>query len=74
MHTQAPGTPWPTRRALSCIKFPGRSTVESFLSSSKGMYGLPSWLNGEQSPDNAGDAGLIPGSGRFPWRREWHPL
>jgi len=24
-------------------------------------------------PANAEDAGLIPGSGRFPWRREWQP-
>ena len=23
---------------------------------------------------NAGVAGLIPGSGRFPWRRKWNPL
>ena len=25
------------------------------------------------SPANAGDPGLIPGSGRFPWRRKWQP-
>ena len=25
------------------------------------------------SASNAGDLGLIPGSGRFPWRRQWHP-
>ena len=24
-------------------------------------------------PANAGDAGSIPGSGRFPWRRKWQP-
>ena len=24
-------------------------------------------------PVNAGDVGLIPGSGRFPWRRKWQP-
>ena len=24
-------------------------------------------------PANAGDPGSIPGSGRFPWRREWLP-
>ena len=22
---------------------------------------------------DAGDVGSIPGSGRFPWRRKWHP-
>ena len=25
-------------------------------------------------PANAGDTGLIPGSGRSPWRRKWQPL
>ena len=24
-------------------------------------------------PANAGNEGLIPGLGRFPWRREWQP-
>ena len=24
-------------------------------------------------PANAGDVGLIPGSGKFPWRRKWQP-
>ena len=24
-------------------------------------------------PANAGDAGSIPGLGRFPWRRKWQP-
>ena len=24
-------------------------------------------------PANAGDPGLTPGSGRFPWRRKWQP-
>ena len=27
----------------------------------------------KESAWNAGDPGLIPGSGRFPWRREWRP-
>ena len=25
----------------------------------------------KESPCNVGDLGLIPGLGRFPWRREW---
>ena len=25
-------------------------------------------------PANAGDKGLIPGSGKFPWRRKWQPI
>ena len=24
-------------------------------------------------PTNTGDTSLIPGSGRFPWRRKWQP-
>ena len=31
-------------------------------------YGLPRWLNGKECAFNAGDAGLIPGSGRSPGR------
>jgi len=27
----------------------------------------------KESVCNAGDLGLIPESGRFPWRREWLP-
>ena len=30
-------------------------------------------LNGKESACNTGNLGLIPGSGRFPWRREWQP-
>jgi len=29
--------------------------------------------DGKKSACNAGDPGLIPGSGRSPLRREWHP-
>ena len=29
--------------------------------------------NTEESACSAGDLGSIPGSGRFPWRREWQP-
>ena len=28
---------------------------------------------GSEGKDNMGDQGLIPGSGRLPWRREWQP-
>ena len=29
--------------------------------------------DGKASVYNVGDMGLIPGSGRFPWRRKWQP-
>ena len=38
--------------------------------------GFPGCARGKESAANAGDAGdtdLIPGSGRFPWRRAWQP-
>ena len=34
---------------------------------------IPQWLSGKESACNAGDASSIPGSLRFPWRREWQP-
>ena len=39
---------------------------------------LPWWLSGKEAACNAGlhagDTGLIPGSGSFPWRKAWHLL
>ena len=34
---------------------------------------LPGGSDGKQPPCHAGGPCLIPGSGRFPWRREWQP-
>ena len=36
--------------------------------------GLPQWLSGKESTCNAGDTGLIPGSGRSPRREHSNPL
>ena len=33
----------------------------------------PGGSDGKESTFNAGNPSLIPGSGRFPWRREWQP-
>ena len=38
------------------------------------MEGLPQWLSGKESACNAGVAGLIPGSGRFPGGGHGNPL
>ena len=35
---------------------------------------LPWWLNGKESPANAGDAGSIPVLGRFPGEGNGNPL
>ena len=37
-------------------------------------WGLPRWLSGKESACQAGDAGLIPGSGRSPGRGNGNPL
>ena len=34
---------------------------------------FPGGSDSEESAYNAGDLGLIPGLGRFPWRRNWQP-
>ena len=35
--------------------------------------GFPGVSDGKESACSAGDPGLTPGRGRFPWRREWLP-
>ena len=37
------------------------------------LWGFPGGLGGKESVCHAGDPGLIPGSGKIPWRREWLP-
>ena len=36
--------------------------------------GFPGGSVGKESACSAGDPGLIPGLGRFPWRRKWQPI
>jgi len=35
--------------------------------------GFPGGSDSKESACSTGDLGLIPGSGRFPWSREWLP-
>ena len=37
------------------------------------ILGFPGGPDGKESACNAGDLSLIPGLGRFPWRRKWLP-
>ena len=37
------------------------------------ILGFPGGSDGKESDCNAEDPSLVPGSGRFPWRKEWLP-
>ena len=41
--------------------------------STHSLLGFPDGSEGKVSAYNAGDPGSIPGSGRSPGRRQWHP-
>ena len=41
--------------------------------SSQVSLGFPGGSDGKESACNAGEPYLVPGSGRFPWRRGWQP-
>ena len=63
---------------LRTLRFSHRPEVGTLsLKSSKTYHGLTGesvgGSDGKESACNAGDLGLIPGSGRFSWRREWQP-
>ena len=45
-----------------------------FATSCKIIPGLPRWFSGKESACQAGDADLIPGSGRSPGERNGNPL
>ena len=47
-----------------------RETIQNKL---QGYKEIPWWLSGKESTRNAGDAGLISGLGKIPWRRKWQP-
>ena len=44
----------------------GRERMRTFT-------GFPGGSDGNESACNVGDPSLIPGSGRFPWRKAWQP-
>ena len=58
-------------------RFPGIRPLPAFWPFMIGLRtvlkGFPAGSDGKESACNAGDPGSIPGSGRFPWRREWQP-
>ena len=60
-----------TSPALTGGFFPTSAIWEPQLSSSNPYF--PSGSNSKESTCNAGDLGLISGSGKIPWRRKWQP-
>ena len=47
--------------------------LESFVSTQQATRRFPGGSSGKESATNVGDMGLIPGSGRPPWRKKWQP-
>ena len=61
------------RDSIKDLLYSTVSCTENFVIACKGKQ---SWLcgsDGRESACNTRDLGLIPGSGRFPWRRKWQP-
>ena len=50
-----------------------QSNNRNVLVSKNRVMNFPGGSEIKNLPANAGDAGSIPGLGRFPWRRKWHP-
>ena len=50
-----------------------RSLVDHSPWGRKNVWGFPGGSDSKETACNAGDPGSIPGSGRFPWRRECYP-
>ena len=50
-----------------------KSLTNVILSDPNVKKGFPGGSDGKESSCNAGDLGLTPGLGQFPWRREWQP-
>ena len=68
---------WPTSLLPSLPPQPVGAPGESSTDSSDTCQSLcsqgPGRSDSKGSACSAGDLGSIPGSGRFPWRREWQP-
>ena len=65
-----PGREWPTHQRVPthCPLFSSR-----FYIVVKTEHGFPRWLSDKEPPANAGDAGLIPASERFPGKGNGNP-
>ena len=77
----------PERKAWGLPFFPGLKSISIYayiqthinlfwleLCVSVYVYRLPRWLSYKGIIVYAGELGLIPGPGRFPWKRKWQPI
>ena len=70
--------PWRRKWQPTPVFLPGkshgwRSLVDHSPWGRKNVWGFPGGSDSKETACNAGDPGSIPGSGRFPWRRECYP-
>ena len=56
------------------IKLEFHTKTDNFLNITLFQMGFPGGSVDKESAWNAGNQGLIPGSGRFPWRRKWQAI
>ena len=58
-------------KARGWMKWGIENDIYTFYSVRYRLRDFPGGSDGKASVYNAGDPGLIPGLGRFPWRRKW---
>ena len=58
---------WPLNNQLKCVQFDYLKAIHTKFK------GFPGGSDGKAFACNAGDLGLTPRLGRFPWRRKWQP-
>ena len=56
------------------VKLEFHTKTDNFFNITMFQMGFPGGSADNESAWNAGDQGLIPGSGRFPWRRKWQAI
>ena len=71
-----PSSPWlkaicSKKPHLTALPSPSWVASFNFFMTSASIMGSPVGSDGKESACNSGKSGLIPGSGKIPWRRNW---
>ena len=61
---------WPVWGVCMCVYYVWHMVLCVCL---RGVWVFPSGSDSKEPAGNVRDPSLIPGSGRFPWRKEWQP-